>query len=69
MRGAMPPLFQCAFMAWCSLKAQVRLYLTLPYKSVIAYTNIFSYPEFYSVKLAELAWNSVLKTWRYYGRT
>jgi len=27
MRGAIPPLFPCAFMAWCSVKAQGQLYL------------------------------------------
>jgi len=28
MRGAIPPLPQYAFMAWCSVKAQGQLYLT-----------------------------------------
>jgi hypothetical protein len=27
MRGAIPPLPQCAFMAWCSVKAQGQLHL------------------------------------------
>jgi hypothetical protein len=33
MSGAVPPLPQYAFMAWCSVKAQGQLYiyLTLPY--------------------------------------
>jgi hypothetical protein len=30
MNGAIPPLPQYAFMAWCSVKAQGQLYLTLP---------------------------------------
>jgi hypothetical protein len=29
MRGAVPPLHQYAFMAWCSVKAQGQLYLYL----------------------------------------
>jgi hypothetical protein len=29
MRGAIPPLSQYAFMAWCSVKAQGQLYLYL----------------------------------------
>jgi hypothetical protein len=28
MSGAIPPLSQYAFMAWCSVKAQGQLYLT-----------------------------------------
>jgi len=27
VRGAVPPLSQCAFMAWCLVKAQGKLYL------------------------------------------
>jgi hypothetical protein len=29
MNGAIPPLSQCAFMAWCSVKAQAQLYIYL----------------------------------------
>jgi hypothetical protein len=29
MRGAVPPLPQYAFVAWCSIKAQGQLYLTI----------------------------------------
>jgi hypothetical protein len=29
MRGAIPPLSQYAFMAWCSVKSQVQRYLYL----------------------------------------
>jgi hypothetical protein len=28
MSGAIPPLLQYAFMAWCSVKAEVQLYFT-----------------------------------------
>jgi hypothetical protein len=31
MSGAIPPLPQYSFMAWCSVKAQGQLYFTLPY--------------------------------------
>jgi len=31
MSGAIPPLPQHVFMAWCSVKAQGQLYFTLPY--------------------------------------
>jgi hypothetical protein len=31
MKGAMPPIPQYAFMAWCSVKAQGQLYLYLSF--------------------------------------
>jgi hypothetical protein len=36
MRGAIPPLPQYVFMAWCSVKAQGQLYLTLPFFFFVA---------------------------------
>jgi hypothetical protein len=42
MSGAIPPVPQCSFMAWCSVKAQGQLYLyfTFIYKTHFTYTNI-----------------------------
>jgi hypothetical protein len=48
MRGAIPPLPHCAFMAWCSVKAQGRpyLYLTLIHRLIacIKYFDIKKFP-------------------------
>jgi hypothetical protein len=46
MRGAIPPLPQYAFMAWCSVKAQGQLSLPLPYLSNII-PHLGSYPKFF----------------------
>jgi hypothetical protein len=40
MRGATPPLLQYAFMAWCSVKAQGQLYLTLVFRSYLTIQNL-----------------------------
>jgi hypothetical protein len=39
MSGAVPPLPHYAFMAWCSVKAQGQLYLTLLSKRITADRN------------------------------
>jgi hypothetical protein len=36
MSGAIPPLLQYAFMAWCSVKAQGQLYLYLYHINIVS---------------------------------
>jgi hypothetical protein len=59
MRGAIPPLSQYAFMAWCSVKAQgqlyLHLYLTLAISEVVTrfppISNISNIKVVYSIDL------------------
>jgi hypothetical protein len=49
-RGAIPPLLQYAFMTWCSVKAQVQLYLNLlPHPSDLVTVIIFGKELFYKL--------------------
>jgi hypothetical protein len=42
MRGAIPPILQYTFMAWCSVKAQGQLYVTLMEELIIAEKSILA---------------------------
>jgi hypothetical protein len=43
MRGAIPPLAQYAFMAWCLVKAQGQLYLYLYLLPILLYFIVYCY--------------------------
>jgi hypothetical protein len=55
MSGAMPPLPQYAFMAWCSVKTQGQLYLYLYYHRISF--SVFQLDSFIEVSLSKFCMN------------